>query len=292
MGALGLVCLFMQIAQQSSATRKMSDFPLLLASLIGVSRRTVTRWCATGKVPGAYRTRGGHWRLRKPRRETCWGKYDDKIVEFIVRYTSVPGQSLSARQAKQMSKIMQWLDGNKFVPAAASILRRLVRRTADNNLLTVDWEFAEEMEKLSTSKEFNDALEFSSVAKEISEDDKLPMGWERVPIQERGRVMRQHFEDLKDRDPEKYRFLTEQDMRKMIHPWAYKATATPRVILEVHRLRLILNRQDVTPSNLARESKISRSTLYRRFGRDPVKHACRPEQACAELPTPVRYQLT
>jgi hypothetical protein len=88
--------------------------------------------------------------------------------------------------------------------------------------------------------------------------------------------MRQHFADLKDRDPEKYRFLTERDMRKMIHPRAYEATATPHGMLEVHRARLRLNQQDVTRTALARELKISPSTLDRRYGREAVKHACRP----------------
>lgn len=31
----------------------------------GVSQRTVRRWCERGLLPGAYRTKGGHWRIRK-----------------------------------------------------------------------------------------------------------------------------------------------------------------------------------------------------------------------------------
>src|SRR5262249_52644268 len=149
-----------------------------------------------------------HWRLRKPRPETCWERYDDKIVEFVVRYTPVPGDPVSARQAEQLGRIMRWLDEKKLVPAAASILGRLVRRRADDTPPTIDWQFAEEMEKLINRKDFNDALEYSVVAKGICEDDKLPMDWEKVPIEGKGRVLRQHFEDLKDRDPEKYDFLT------------------------------------------------------------------------------------
>jgi hypothetical protein len=36
----------------------MSDFPLLLASEMGVTRRTVTRWCTAGKVPGRIPDKG------------------------------------------------------------------------------------------------------------------------------------------------------------------------------------------------------------------------------------------
>lgn len=39
---------------------------MYLQRCFGISRRTFERWCARGDVPGAYRTRGGHWRVRKP----------------------------------------------------------------------------------------------------------------------------------------------------------------------------------------------------------------------------------
>jgi hypothetical protein len=271
----------------------MSDFPLLLASEMGVTRRTVTRWCTAGKVPGAYRTRGGHWRLRKPRRiERCWGKYDDKIIEFVVRYTSLRGSPVSERQAMQLNKIALWLDENKLVPAAASILRRLVRRREDNTPPSIDWQFAEEMEKLIDSKDFNDALEFSLVAAGISDDDKLPTGWENIPMQERGRVIRQHFEDLKDRDLKKYHLLTERDMPKIMHPRAYEATATRDGMLMIKAEKLRLNMREVTRENLADELRISPATLRRRYGREGVRRACRPVPRCDELPISVRYQLS
>lgn len=33
------------------------------AKRLGVCRKTVTRWCASGVFPGAIRTEGGHWRI-------------------------------------------------------------------------------------------------------------------------------------------------------------------------------------------------------------------------------------
>lgn len=34
-----------------------------VAKRLGVCRKTVTRWCASGVFPGAIRTEGGHWRI-------------------------------------------------------------------------------------------------------------------------------------------------------------------------------------------------------------------------------------
>jgi hypothetical protein len=47
-------------------TRLPRSLPAYLRKRFGISRRTFERWCARGDVPGAYRTRGGHWRVRKP----------------------------------------------------------------------------------------------------------------------------------------------------------------------------------------------------------------------------------
>lgn len=33
------------------------------ARRLDVDKSTVARWCVAGKVPGAYRTVGGHWRI-------------------------------------------------------------------------------------------------------------------------------------------------------------------------------------------------------------------------------------
>jgi hypothetical protein len=45
--------------------RLPSELPAYLRQCFGISRRTFERWCAQGDVPGAYRTKGGHWRVRK-----------------------------------------------------------------------------------------------------------------------------------------------------------------------------------------------------------------------------------
>ena len=45
----------------------MSDLLRDIASTLRKDVRTIRRWCARGYIPGAYRTRGGHWRVRAPR---------------------------------------------------------------------------------------------------------------------------------------------------------------------------------------------------------------------------------
>ena len=39
-----------------------------ISRAFGKSHRTIQRWCEEGIVPGAYRTRGGHWRIRSKER--------------------------------------------------------------------------------------------------------------------------------------------------------------------------------------------------------------------------------
>jgi hypothetical protein len=42
----------------------MSDLLRSIALMLGKDLRTIRRWCARGYIPGAYRTKGGHWRIR------------------------------------------------------------------------------------------------------------------------------------------------------------------------------------------------------------------------------------
>jgi len=130
----------------------MSDFPLLLASEMGVSRRTVQRWCEAGKVPGAYRTKGGHWRLRKPRikRNGKWN-YDENITEFVIRYTSDGGYFPPP------------IPNSLLVDAVKKWIRRLQKNPAPltaEEAGTLEWartiidrQTADEMEQLTASQE-------------------------------------------------------------------------------------------------------------------------------------------
>jgi hypothetical protein len=284
----------------------MSDFPMLLASEMGVSRRTVTRWCEDRKVPGAFRTKGGHWRLREPRRiERCWRKYDHKIIEFVIRYTSKGGYwqpipDLDLAWAERMVELAgRRLEGP--TPVTLEEARRMIQRLEWAKMI-LDREMATEMEELTASKEFNDALEFSIVAKGICSDDQWPKCLKAVPRHERSRVVRQHFEDLEEREPEKFRYLIgERDpntgnirstpILDMIHPRAYEAIRRPNGVLLVKAAKLRLNQREVTSASLARELKISVSTLYHRYGPKAVSQACKGAPVSNEVPAKVRYQI-
>jgi len=45
---------------------KLAEFQRVIGRHARVSQRTVRRWCETGKLPGVYQTKGGHWRLIGP----------------------------------------------------------------------------------------------------------------------------------------------------------------------------------------------------------------------------------
>jgi hypothetical protein len=253
----------------------MSDFPMFLAKQLGVSRRTVTRWCEARKVPGAYRTKGGHWRGRRPRGRRI--TKTDKITALVLPhvflyvearakkkmlYRSPPPHSQPPKTMEPITERLNWLRWR---------------------LATLEWRLVAKMEELTASPEFDHAVEYSIVAKEISHDDM------RDPM------------DLKDRDPEKFRALIgDRDpetkhvrptpMREFISERAYDAIRKRDGMLMVKAKNLGLN---MTSASLARELKISVATLYRRYGRAAVKRARVFAYASVrdEAPEAVRYQV-
>ena len=253
----------------------MSDLPAFLAEQMGVSRRTVQRWFEAGKVAGAYRTRGGHWRVRRSRgRKKLWKlretltelerKKLDRINELVVGYTMPPARP---QPPMTMIEVLKWT-------------RALL-----------NWQIEKEMEELTASQEFNDALEYSTVAEGICDDDMLPRGLKDIPREVRSRVVYQHFKDLEERERKKFRYLIKTPMLDLINEHAYDATGQPHGMLMVKAKKL---GPDMTSEALARELKISPSTLYRRYRRDVVKRA----RALAHAPVldeapddAVRHQL-
>jgi hypothetical protein len=204
----------------------MSDLLRLVASEMHVSRRTVQRWCASGRVRGAYRTKGGHWRVRKPR-----GKIDpdSKIEQLIMRY---------------------------FIPAARPSSPLTIRGALERLRWIVEWQISDAMEALVKSESFNDALEFSIVAKQCSCDDI------RNPMR------------LKNRDPEKFRYLIGDPRGDMICPnsffdmvllGTYKVMKHRNAKLATKAYKLALNGRAITSAALARELNVSMAELYRRY---------------------------
>jgi hypothetical protein len=231
----------------------MSDFPAFLASQMGVSRRTATRWCAAGKVPGAYRTKGGHWRVRRRRRK-YW--ISDRIAELVFIYTEPPPRALPPPTKRER---LEW----RF--------RSLQQR------------FADQAERLASSPEFNNALEFSKVVAGVTNDDMRDIA-QRDLADRRSRLMQ-----LKNRDPEKWNFLFTRRFFE-VHPKAYAAIRHRNGELMVKAYKLALNQCAVTAETLARELNISVATLYRRYVAAAVKRARSRPLLCDEPPTEVRYR--
>jgi hypothetical protein len=273
----------------------MSDFPGLLAAEMRVNRRTVQRWCEARQVPGAYRTKGGHWRLRRPTIKRRWSRYDDRIADFVMRYTSVGGYTPPREPDFVMAqKIVQWAARRASNPAAPSADEaKRIRNALEWAKMVLEQEMEKEWNELTASKEFNDAVEFSLVANEISDDDTVA-GVRHSP-QDSPKMRRERcyerIRSLKERDLEKYNFLYKTPILKMIHPRAYEAVETPERILRVKAAKLRLNMRPVTPASLAGELKISVATLYQRYRRTLVRQACHERPVCDEAPAAVRYQV-
>ena len=150
----------------------MTDFPVLLAKELAVTRRTVIRWCGEKKIPAAYRTKGGHWRLRKPRRIAAG--CNSKIASFVVRYTSEMGYSRPAeeRTAVLLDKFIKWVSRLNANPSlvSAETAAQILKTLEWGGMLLDSW-IEEEMNDLTGCKEFNDALESSMVINQVCTDD-------------------------------------------------------------------------------------------------------------------------
>lgn len=80
-----------------------------------VNQRTVRRWCQKGMVPGAYQTRGGHWRVRESKKFNRW---------LIFRYKA--GSLGSVQPGTTFGDRLDLLD------KAQLLLRGFVRSDFDN----------------------------------------------------------------------------------------------------------------------------------------------------------------
>lgn len=47
-----------------------------LGCLVGVTRQHITRLCRSGKIPGAYQSKGGHWRFRWSSELSQWANIE------------------------------------------------------------------------------------------------------------------------------------------------------------------------------------------------------------------------
>jgi hypothetical protein len=83
----------------------MTDFQRVIASHHGVSLRTVRRWCETGRLPGVFRTKGGHYRLAGPYLKQL-RRAEEFQETFPVDLRRVPLKT-QARWLKELVKVTQ-----------------------------------------------------------------------------------------------------------------------------------------------------------------------------------------
>jgi len=220
---------------------KMSRLPGILTKALGISRRTFRRWCAKGDVPGAYRTRDGHWRVRKP----------SKAVMLKLLKTPNYWKTRKGR----ITELSSFLSGPELRPEFKRELKRLgvhrlVRTTMMNGQARPDlfWWI------LAVRKYTTDTMKVAMAAHEISDFDR------RDP-------------NLKERDPEKYRLLYETPRDKFLRDY-WRASKEPSAPLMVKARMLRLSQSKVNRKTLAREFGYDPRKLLKRFGENAVREAC------------------
>jgi hypothetical protein len=137
----------------------------MLAKALGVSVRTFERWCAKGDVPGVYRTRGGHLRVRTPSKALI-----SKLME-----TPDYGETRKGR----IAKLFLFLSP----PEPPSETKRKLERFPEFLYgMTHGEEFRRAFDVAKAAHGFsNDARENVKLARDDSEKRKL---WHRTPIGE------------------------------------------------------------------------------------------------------------
>lgn len=88
--------------------------PGVLARALGVDERTVRRWCAEGRIAGAVRTAGGHWRV--PRAEYA------RLTEGRARARAVPAIGVVAMKPTTPRK-SRWEPLTETTPSGKSLYR-------------------------------------------------------------------------------------------------------------------------------------------------------------------------
>ena len=126
----------------------MSRLPSKLAKALGISVRTLERWCANGLVPGAYRTRGGHWRIRKP----------SKQVAITHNWNNTPDY-FNTRKARITHQVLLHF----FPPRCPPEIKRQIAAYA-NDPVFLDW-------MMNGQRYENAAMEVALAAHGISDAD-------------------------------------------------------------------------------------------------------------------------
>ena len=100
----------------------------VIAQLVGCSRQHLTRKCRAGVVPGAYQSKGGHWRAR-------WSSW---LVDWVEKNSRLPAESgivewsaIPAEQIKQLRRSeRRYIEVQKLEKLRSQLTRRIQKLKA------------------------------------------------------------------------------------------------------------------------------------------------------------------
>ena len=87
----------------------------VIAQLAGCSRQHLTRLCRAGKVPGAYQSKGGHWRAR-------WSRF---LAEWLEINSRMPGEGGVVAWSEDLAEQRQQLLGSQGRYCEVESLKKL-----------------------------------------------------------------------------------------------------------------------------------------------------------------------
>ncbi len=238
----------------------MADFQRTIADWMGVSLRTVRRWCERGELPGAYATKGGHWRIRRPSKV----KLDALCASGRIK---VPrGESFGERLAGAIHCATRTkAERERFKPLAAR-MAAIARKIQLHRNSPAETRVAELFRSkpaaywMKAAENFETALDFTRKAHcarlRISEDTLYS-----------GR--------LRLIDPQLAEILNNCPVEKFISPGAMKAAVKkPNETRLITAAVSIANRRGrVSAVAVAREMKMPRATFYRKFTARQIREA-------------------
>lgn len=98
-----------------------------LAKRLGVSRRNLQRMAADGVIPGASRTIGGQWRVKKDAHLDGWisrMEMERALRQTVGRSKTAPLVSAIAECEKRLDALL-WAGGGKVTPGLVAAIERL-----------------------------------------------------------------------------------------------------------------------------------------------------------------------
>ena len=236
----------------------MSDFLRTIARCLKVSERTVRRWCEDGNVPGAYRTKGGHWRLRKGKIDfgnPRLGTFESRLAQAVILSRQPPTEI-----KRQLQRAAEWRTAMGGEPN---------KRFDPGFKFALDFSFTFRIVELNPSARLTrDEMDRFNIAVEQRRDAFHPQTAQEVDCE----IGRAQYPALDAILRELDSLLWDQPLSRFMVPAVREAaglSAEQRLCIAVMSVANRCGR--ATASEIAKEMRITRATLYRRYSPDEIK---------------------